>query len=434
MHTKPRMKSQKAGARSEPAAANGEQQTSTRAAGTKVAHGTMREVNRSLVLDILREGRPVSRVELARRTRLSKPTVSSIVEDLVGAGLVREVGADSTAHRTGRPPSLLVYNEHSAAFVGIQFGVNTTHIAIADGLGNLVASATTAAVHGDADQSVRDAQKALRQAIGRSGVKREQVRAVGVAVPGLVDPASGLCTIAPNLDWHDVPIRQRIQTAVGAPAVVANSTHAAAIAEARLRGEEQRALVWVYAGSGVGAGTVLDGVLFTGATGYAGEVGHSPAVQNGVRCSCGSRGCLETVASTQAIVRRAGELAREAGGAELRRHRRGLSAEVVAELAANGDGAARQAITEAGEHLGRGIASLVNVLNPSVVVLGGPLVQMDEYVEAARASAARHWLAAEAVPVEVTAIGPDAPLLGAIQLAMGQATRSFRVVDQGLIG
>jgi len=408
---------------------------SRRATGTKVAHGMMREVNRSIVLDILREGQPVSRVELARRTRLSKPTVSSIVEDLVGAGLVRETGADPATHRTGRPPSLLVYNERAVAFAGIQFGVNTTHVAVTDGLGNLVSTATTPAVHGDVDQSVRDAQKALRQAISRSGVKREQVRGAGVAVPGLVDPSSGVCAIAPNLDWHDVPIRQRVQAAVGAPTVVANSTHAAAIAESRLRGEEHRVLVWVYAGSGIGAGVVLDGTLFSGATGYAGEVGHSPVVENGVRCSCGNRGCLETVASSQAIVRHAGELLKSGGeSSRLQRGRRRLTADMVVELARDGDAVALRAVREAGDQLGRGIAYLVNVLSPSIVVLGGPLVASEAYVEAAQASAARHCLPAEAVAVETTAIGPDAPLLGAIQLAMGQATPSFRVVDQALLG
>src|SRR5579864_8375094 len=99
---------------------------SRRATGTKVAHGMMREVNRSIVLDILREGQPVSRVELARRTRLSKPTVSSIVGDLLAAGLVRQVGAEPPQHAPGRPPSLLVYDERSAGVAGIQFGTDTT--------------------------------------------------------------------------------------------------------------------------------------------------------------------------------------------------------------------------------------------------------------------------------------------------------------------
>jgi predicted NBD/HSP70 family sugar kinase len=410
-----------------------DRQATRRATGTKVAHGTMREVNRSIVLDILREGEPISRVELARRTRLSKPTVSSIVEHLVGAGLAREVGTDPSSHRSGRPPSLLVYNQRAVAFAGIQFGVNTTHVSVADGLGNLVASATVPAVHGDAGQSIRDAQKALRQAIARSGVKREQIGAVGVAVPGLVEPELGVCVIAPNLDWHDAPIQKRIETALGVPAVVVNSTHAAAIAEARLAGEEHRVLVWVYAGSGVGAGIVIDGVLYRGASGYAGELGHSPVLENGVRCSCGNRGCLETVAGSLAIVRRAGELIRGGAGGELRKRRRGLTADTVAALAAQGDRSALAAMREAGDFLGRGIASLVNVLGPSMVVLGGPLAMMSTaYVDAARESVVRHALPAQSVPVQVTSLGPDAPLLGVVQLAMGQATPSYRVVGQVL--
>jgi N-acetylglucosamine repressor len=411
-------------------------QTATRrATGTKVAHGMMREVNRSIVLDILREGHPISRVELARRTGLSKPTVSSIVEDLVGAGLVREVGIEPSAHRTGRPPSLLVYNERAVAFAGIQFGVSTTHVAIADGLGNLIATATVAAVHGDPDQSVRDARGALRVALTRSGVKRENLRAVGVAVPGMVDPHTGVCVLAPNIGWQDAPIRERVQSALRLPTVVANSTHAAAIAEARLHPAERGAMVWVYAGTGIGAGVVLDGALFTGPGGFAGELGHAPVEHSAIPCSCGNRGCLETVASGAAIVRRARELIADGCGGALRRHRREVTADLVARLAAEGDTAALTAIRDAGHELGRGIAYVVNLLSPSLIVLGGPLVMMSEaYVDAVRESVAQHALPQTSVPVTVTALGPHAPLLGVVQLAMDAATPSYRVVDHVRLG
>jgi predicted NBD/HSP70 family sugar kinase len=401
-----------------------------RAPGIKVAHHTMREVNRSIVLDILREGRPVSRVELSRRTGLSKPTVSSIIEDLVAGRLVREMGTEATTHRTGRPPSLLVYNERAVAFAGIQFGVNTTHVAIADGLGNLVATSTTPAVHGDLDQSVRDAQKALRAATASAGVKRDQLRGVGIAVPGLVDVDTGRCIVAPNLQWRDAPVRQRIEAALRVPAVVANSTHAAAMAEARLSGTGYASLVWVYAGTGVGAGIVVDGALFTGARGFAGEIGHAPAIDNGVRCSCGNRGCVETMAGTTAIARLAAEAVERGAGPTLSKHRGQLTAELVARLADDGDPDALAIIGEAGDHLGRAIAYVIDVLSPTAVVLGGPLAMMSGvYVDAVRASVARHALPVEPVPVQLTALGPHAPLLGVVQLAMGRATPSYRVVS-----
>jgi predicted NBD/HSP70 family sugar kinase/DNA-binding transcriptional ArsR family regulator len=401
-----------------------------RASGTKVAHHTMREVNRSIVLDILREGRPVSRVELSRRTGLSKPTVSSIIEDLVGGGLVREMGTEAATHRTGRPPSLLVYNERAVAFAGIQFGVNTTHVAIADGLGNLVATATTPAVHGDLDQSVRDAQKALREAAAGAGMKRDQLRGVGVAVPGLVDIETGRCIVAPNIGWRDAPVRHRIEAALRVPAMVANSTHAAAIAEARLSGADYASLVWVYAGSGIGAGIVVDGALFTGARGFAGEIGHAPAIDNGVRCSCGNRGCVETMAGTTAIARLATEAIERGAGATLSAYRGQVTAEVVARLADAGNPDALAVIGEAGDHLGRAIAYVIDVLSPTAIVLGGPLAMMSgAYVDAVRASVARHALPVEPVPVQLTALGPHAPLLGVVQLAMGRATPSYRVVS-----
>jgi predicted NBD/HSP70 family sugar kinase len=401
-----------------------------RAPGTKVAHSVMREVNRSIVLDILREGEPVSRVELARRTHLSKPTVSSIIEDLVAAGLVREVGFGATSH-SGRPPSLLLYNDRAIGFAGIQFGVNTTHVAVADGLGRIIAEVRVPAVHGDFEQSVRDTQRPLRQAITRSTLRRNQVRAAGVAVAGMVDAETGTCILAPNLGWHDVAVRQRLEKALRMPVVVAPSTHAAALAELRLSGgERRRGLVWVYAGSGIGCAIVVDGQLFTGQRGLAGEIGHAPMVEDGPRCECGKRGCLETVAAAGAVVRSAAAAMRGGEPTSLPTPASGLTADVVARHAATGDAVARRALSEAGDHLGRGIACVVNLLNPDLVVIGGPLAGMSEvYVEAALVSTARNSLAAEAVEVRTTRLGDQAPLLGVIQLALGAATPSYRVVD-----
>jgi len=403
-----------------------------RAPGTKVAHGTMREVNRSIVLDILREGKPVSRVGLARRTRLSKPTVSSIVEDLAAAGLIREVGADANSHATGRPPSLLVYNERAIGLAGVQFGVNTTHVAVADGLGRLIVEVAVPAVHGDFEQSVLDAQRALRQAVAKSRMRRDQIRATGVAVAGMVEAETGVCILAPNLDWHDVPVRQRLEQALRMPVIVAPSTHAAALAEFRLTGEDsRRGLVWVYAGSGIGCGMVIDGEVFLGTRGLAGELGHAPMVEGGLRCHCGKRGCLETVAASGAIVRSVTQAIRQGEQTTLPKRSRGLTAELIAQHAAAGDALARRAMREAADYLGRGIASLVNVLNPDLVVIGGPVANMSEiYVDAARASAERHALPAEAVEVRATRLGGHAPLLGVIHQAIGVATPSYRVVGQ----
>ena len=402
-----------------------------RAPGTKVAHGLMREVNRSIVLDILREGVPVSRVELARRTRLSKPTVSSIVEDLTSAGLVREVGADAASHGTGRPPSLLLYNERAIGFAGIQFGVHTTHVAVADGLGRIIAEIRVPAVQGDFEQSVQGAQRALRQAIGRSTLRRDQVHSAGVAVAGMIEAETGTCILAPNIGWRDVAVRQRLEQALRMPVVVASSTHAAALAELRLTGQEKRrCLVWVYAGSGIGCAIVADGQLFTGRRGLAGEIGHAPMVEGGQRCECGKYGCLETVASAGAVVRTATAAIRSGEQTSLPKRGGALTADMVAQHAAAGDAVAHRAMSEAGDHLGRGIACVVNLLNPDLVVIGGPLAGMSEvYVEAALASAERNTLTAEAVEVRTTRLGDQAPLLGVIQLAVGAATPSYRVVD-----
>jgi glucokinase-like ROK family protein len=397
----------------------------------KVAHHLMREVNRSLLLDLLRSGGEMSRVDLARRTSLSKPTVSSIVEELVAEGLAREVGTRPSLTGGGRPPALLSYNESAEAYAGIQFGVHTTHVALADGRGGLLQQRHRPARPGDAERGILDAAEMVGELLDGLAMPRTRLKGAGVAVPGLVNSSTGDCPLAPNLGWRDVPVRSLVERALGVDASVHNSSLMAARAEGR-EGAAAAAdcFVWVYAGTGIGAGIIDQRRPLLGDQGFSGEIGHSPVVDEGPLCACGNAGCLETVASTAAIVR-AVEAAVDRGEPSSLAPQRGtLDAAAVTGAARAGDRLAMRVVEQAGDHLGRGISYLTNVLNPALVVVGGPLVQAgDVYLDAVRRSFRRHTLAAAAVPVVATRLGADAPLIGAVQTTLERRTASYRIVD-----
>src|SRR5687767_8993287 len=163
----------------------------------KVDSRAMREVNRSIVLDIIRRGGKVSRTDLAKRSALTKPTVSAIVEDLIARGIVQEVGFGKTVATGGRRARLLEFNDASAAYLGIRFGVHTTTLAVADARGEVRASKETPTPMGDAHAAIRAALALLDDLLEEAGLPRGRLQSVGVTVPGMVDTRSGVVAFAP---------------------------------------------------------------------------------------------------------------------------------------------------------------------------------------------------------------------------------------------
>lgn len=399
---------------------------------TTGAHHIMREVNRGIILDILRSGGRMSRVDLARRAGLSKPTVSNIVEALLRENLVREVGTGPSLRQGGRPPSLLEYNGAALSLVGVHFGVHLTHVALADATGAILARVAEPAILGSPRRSVRQVARMVRSLVAGSGDDAGDLHCAGVSVPGPFDLASGRCLVAPNLGWRDAPVRDLMADALEIPVVAANLTSVAALAEGKLGAARGvRSYAWVYTGTGVGAGLVVNGELFQGGIGVTGEFGHCPAVEDGDLCSCGNRGCLETVAGAAAISRAAREAVQRGEDTLLRDATEEIDAATVARAAARGDRVAQVLLRDAGARLGRGIAYLLNIVGPEMVVIGGPLVQAGQLYLDAIAEAAAHTLVPSPVRVVASTLGPRAGLLGAVQLAVDSSGRSYRIVGAG---
>lgn len=253
------------------------------------------------------------------------------------------------------------------------------------------------------------------------------VSAIGVGVAGQVDSEHGIVRRAPNLDWRDYPIRERLEAAVGLPVAVLNDVQAITYGECRRGvGRGTSNLVCVFAGTGVGGGIVIGGELVRGTSGNAGEFGHKTIERNGPVCSCGNRGCLEAFVGGWAIARRA----REAAAAEPTRAAALLSlaggtpaditAAMVGKAAAQGDALAQALVEEIGTALGVGLASIANALNPELLILGGGIVEgLPGLVEIAEQELRRRALAAASQPLRVvrSKLGADAGVIGAALFA-----------------
>jgi len=333
----------------------------------------LKNLNRSLVLGIIRRERVFSRAQVARQSGLSKVTMSAIVDDLVAAGLVREVGSGQSSG--GRPPQLVEFLPEGRLAIGAHFAHREV-IAVATDLdaktirelSRPVADSSAASVLSTVADLVTDLLATL---------PRERVLGLGFASPGLVDVEKGIVNLAIDVGWRDVPAARILSERLDLPTMVANRSKTAALAERWCwdkAGAEN--LIYVSIGSGVAAGVVHGDTLYLGATSSAGELGHVTVDPNGPICECGNRGCLHVYAGEEAIVRRARELARGDPHGPLAEKIdgdvRSISVDTVIDAALNGDELAIQVIDEAGSHVGIALANVVNLFNPDVIVIGGP--------------------------------------------------------------
>ncbi|GAA1604262.1 ROK family protein [Kribbella hippodromi] len=319
----------------------------------------IREINSSLLLAELRAGL-LSRTELAKRTGLSLPTVSEIVAELLQRGVVEE--RETALSGGGRKPVLLALKADAGFVIGIKV-TETRVIGVRTDLNaGIVARATAAVPSDDVPTVVRAITKlvrALRPKPAPAGSARAQASGplygVGVGLAGVVDRASGVVRHATYADWRDVDLAGLLEGKLGVPVVVDNDVNTLVANEQWFgagRGVSDMAVVSI--GRGIGLGMVLDGRLYRGAGGGAGEFGHLK-VADGPDCACGGRGCLEAVIGGPAILARTGQ----------------RTLDDAAALARSGDAGARAVFDEVGRILGTAVGNLVNLLNPKLIVLAG---------------------------------------------------------------
>jgi glucokinase len=312
--------------------------------------------------------------------------------------------------------------------VGVDVGGTKIAVLITTPDGTILGRATRASSAGDQDGAAEAIATTIETALADASARVEDVAVIGVGVPGRVDPLTGNVTIAVNLGWTDLALRDALEARLGRPCVIENDARAAAVGlhHRRVLGEAED-IAYLAVGTGIAAGVILDGRLHRGARGMAGEIGHAIADKAGPVCTCGQRGCLEALVSGPSIARRAAAaLARDGGGSRLRAIPLGeLTAVDVYEAAAAGDALAADLVEDVGRQLAWAIHLLVMAYDVDRVVLGGGVSHAGETFmapirrELDRLRAASP-IAGELLPlgvVEALPVGADAGVLGAVAIA-----------------
>lgn len=385
---------------------------------------------RAVLMHLLNNGQ-LSRVQLAHCTALSNTTITNLVAELLEQGIVVEVGAEADANgsrRVGRPRTRLRMEPSSRVGVGVHVGIGTLRVAAVDLQGALLHNRIAEYdVRASAAEVLEQAARLVEDVAGASGLPRGQFCGVGVGASGHVNPEAGVNTWAPALGWRDVPVRAWMEARLGLPVFVDNNVRAMALGEALFgAGRGVNVLAFVYGRIGVGAGFVLNGELFRGVGAGAGEIGHTVMLaEGGDLCSCGKRGCLETLVSEPVFLRQAEALAAKQPEGLLAQALRGPGDERPIErvfaAARAGDADARAMIADRARYLGIALANLVNVLNPELILLGGMFAQGSDLIlpvaEATLRQTAFAGLGGR-VRVQPTAYGWRAGVIGAAALAL----------------
>jgi glucokinase len=266
---------------------------------------------------------------------------------------------------------------------------------------------------------------ACRQLMEMAPSKGIAVEAIGLGIAGFIDLEEGIITEAPNLPFHNLPIKKLLEGEFSLPIAVDNDANVAALAEARIGAARgMRNVIHLTLGTGIGGGILIDGMIYHGARGAAAELGHMIIRADGPRCNCGARGCLEALASGVALARKVHELAESGVSSpmleEYKKSPGSFPASRIAEHARRGDGVARSLLEEAGHYLGVGIASLVNIFNPEAVTLSGGLLGAFSFLEGPMRSAVEEnaiALSRRCARILLGTLGEDAGCLGAALLA-----------------
>jgi glucokinase-like ROK family protein len=397
----------------------------------------LRRVNRSLVLRQIYFAAPISRLEIARRCGLSPATVTIVVGELIDEGIVIESGSEESDG--GRPRTLTTINPEYGTFIGVD--TSETHIQVE--LFDLTLRPRARAKvpmdpgHTTPQQVVDVIGDTIDGLLIGNCIARAQVIGVGVGMPGLVDPATGVSIFAPNWGWHNVRLAALLEARLGLTTYLDNGAKAMALAEMWFgAGRGTDSLAMLVIGTGVGSGIIANGSLYRGATNSAGEWGHTVLELQGRPCRCGSQGCLEAYIGAPGIIARLREIAPDSPLLQAASQPATVAAILAAARA--GDAAAAQVLRDTTHYMGAGVANLINVVNPHTILIGGWVgLQLFDYIEAdLRQVIARYALAQtlSATQIAACALGPDAVCQGAASLALEHFFANERELSRLLSG
>lgn len=372
--------------------------------------GTIRDINRQIVLNYVREREPISRADIARETELQRSTISTIIDALQSDGLIEEIGAGESTG--GRRPTLLRIRTSGVLAIGVDITPSRTTLAVSNLAGRVLEQ--------EAFPTDPDFQRTIKRVVDCvQDMERKykgSIEAVGVSLPGLVDTATSRVIYVPYFKWRDIDIAEIITSATGLEVTVENDANAAALAElwfGRPEVSQVRDFIMVLVAEGIGTGIVFDGQIYKGQYSAAGEFGHMIIGQEApVACSCGNYDCWEAFSSERATLARYVKMM-------------GASSQTVdftelMERALNGESAAKEALLETAHYLGIGISNLIVGFSPEAVIVGGRITRVWSLVAEAVGETVERSIrrGLPSARIIASSLGDPPTLMGALSLVL----------------
>ena len=330
----------------------------------------IRKWNLSSIFKAIRKQGPISRIELTEITGCSAGTVSNHVRTLIKKGFVIETKKGISSG--GRKPIQLMINPNKAYIFSIEIEVNQIKIVMFDLKIKVVMKSVIPIIYKDNyKKTLERVFFEMDKMIEEKNLKLDNLLGIGVAVPGLIDKEKGILGFAPNLGWKNVYISKIFKDKFNLPVILDNEAKAAAIGEREFIYPKMDNMVFISINEGIGCGVILNGELYRGASGNAGEFGHIIIDTNGPACHCGNKGCWETLASESYIVNRYLKLSNS---------NKEFTKKEIYQIGKNGDKKIIEIFNEAGRNIGVGLVNIINGLSPELLVIGGGIVEIKDYV------------------------------------------------------
>ncbi|MBU5595711.1 ROK family transcriptional regulator [Amphibacillus sp. MSJ-3] len=378
----------------------------------------MKALNKSIILmKILNDG-PISRAQIAKETKLTPPTVGTLVRELIEKKMVLESSQGES--KGGRKPTMLIINQKAYYIIGLDAGPTKIDAILTDLSGKVISNIEyKLSLPLTEDEFLTSLIEATEAILEQSTEYIDDIIGIGVAMHGVVDAETGYSLYAPNLDLYNMPISDTLANHFSYIVKVENDARALALAENWFgQGKNSERLVVVNIGTGVGAGVTIDGELYRGESYIAGEIGHMTIDLKGEVCTCGNRGCLQTLISGPAISTRTKKMIDEGAVTSLSEVKDLTSLDVY-QAAEAGDAFAREVLRETGSYIGIGLTNLIHTLNPSQIVLSGGVSKAGKYIlPTIKATIDKRALTktAKQTMVNITELGDHASALGAVAL------------------
>jgi len=348
-------------------------------------NNSVRSYYKSLVKNLVRTDGPISRIALNKLTGMRPASITDVTKELLKEGIIKEIGYESS--KRGRRKVLLDINRDAGRVVTLDFNSNRILGLGADlKLGICYRSRRIIPNYSGKDEIIKIMKDILHEIIESPPVKIAPVLGIGIADPGIVNENTGISILTTQMKgWENVPIKDIMESEFGYPSFLESDTRCRLIAEKHLgAGKMKNDILMVELSSGIGAGMMSEGKLFRGSRGSAGELGHMMILENGPYCNCGSRGCLEAIASSRAITRKLQEAIKSGATSSLSKVSHGdiskIDINMISQAAEDGDKLSLQIIEEAGRFIGEAIANAINLLNPEIVILTGDLLSFGDYI------------------------------------------------------